>query len=196
MKRIFFRTLGSFLFVILAASIIVSCEKDSPSKSLQVFSLSIENINFDKYFSGIQKFEIEFWEACDQAYKSNSNMFLEVCNNNDFEQFKEITNLDADFFENFTNEVLDAQKKIETDYPGICDKYRESPCEECSQKALQRIGSYVSTNMGNSSAEVLTLDTRDCIFICSLGCMSTMELYIPCVLACTRLCSALSSLEK
>lgn len=123
-------------------------------------------------------------------------MFLEVCNNNDFEQFKEITNLDADFFENFTNEVLDAQKKIEADYPGICDKYRESPCEECSQKALQRIGSYVSTNMGNSSAEVLTLDTRDCIFICSLGCMSTMELYIPCVLACTRLCSALSSLEK
>lgn len=193
MKKITLSVLGLFVCIILLGSIIVSCEKESQTKIVQN---SIENIDFDRYFSKVENFEIEFWSACDNAYNSDSELFMAACNSNDFEKFKEITNLSSEFFESFTNEIMNAQAKIEKDYPGICDKYRESPCEECSQKALQRVGSYVNDNMGNSAEQVLKLGTRDCIFICSLGCMTTMELYIPCVLTCTRLCTLLSSIEN
>ena len=94
----------------------------------------------------------------------------------------------SDFFEEFERELLKAAQNIEKDYPGISELYKESPCEDCSQKALQRVGNVVGNYSGNSAIVIDKLDPRDCIFICSMACMSIWELYIPCVLACTEMC--------
>jgi len=109
------------------------------------------------------------------------------------ESFKRITNLDEQFFEDFTNEILRAQSAIEADYPGISDEYRESPCNECINNALERVGKVVTAYHGNTANEINYWDPKDCWFVCSLACMSTMELYIPCVLGCVELCTRISN---
>jgi len=80
------------------------------------------------------------------------------------------------------------QMDIEADHPGIIECLSESPCTSCSKEALTRIGHVVDTLQGNSATYTEKMGNSDCWFVCSLSCMATMELYVPCVLACVKIC--------
>lgn len=194
MKKTLYYTLSAIVLCLTLTVTIVACNKDENQKSnTESASYNLKEIDFGKYFQTVATMEHTFWEACDKAYKADAKNFEEICNSNDFEAFKIITGLDNSFFELFNAEVMEAQKNIEKDYPGICDQYRESPCETCKSQSLQKIGEIVVDCKGHSAINAAKLETNECIFICSMACMTTMELYIPCLLACTKVCKKITN---
>lgn len=174
-----------------SAMVVVSCNKkddikDEPKRT--ICNHDTGSIDFGSYFQEAERQADAFWTACDIAYQTNRDPFMAACQANDFEGFKKVTHLDDAFFEEFRDIILQAQARIERDYPGIMSKYMETPCSECSGKALQKVGNYVHTHHGHA-AEGDKLEPADCWFLCSLACMSTLELFIPCVLTCVKLCN-------
>ena len=166
---------------------IVSCSKDEENKSY-VSDRDTARIDFGSYFQDAERRADIFWRACDAAYQANSEQFMAACEANDFNRFKMITQLDDAFFEEFRDVIMQTQAKIERDYPGITSKYMETPCSECSGKVLQKVGRYVHAHNGQA-ALVDKLEPADCWFICSMACMSTLELFVPCVLTCVKMCN-------
>ncbi len=167
---------------------VVSCNKGSETISTENEVYKLENINFDEYFKEAKPFELAFWEACDKAYQTDPERFTEVCESNDFEQFKKITQLNTEYFDQFKEVLLEAQAHVEADYPGIIKQYQESPCNECATQSLQRIGKIVEETKGCCASKAESLTYKECIFICSMACMTTLELYVPCVIACVKIC--------
>lgn len=181
----------SFILVAFGVCIaIVSFNKDTEIEISQQDNAKLSTcpVDFSSYYKTSKEFSYTFWSACDRAYNSNRAAFLSACDNNDFETFKEITGLDSIFFDYFKTELITTMQNIEEDHPGISEQYNESPCEDCNQNALLKVGRVVSNYGGNSAVEIYKLEPRDCFFICSMACMSILEAYVPCVLACTELC--------
>lgn len=166
---------------------IVSCNKEEENKRY-VPDRDTARIDFGSYFQDAERRADLFWRACDRTYQTNRDQFMAVCEMNDFDGFKRITQLDNAFFEEFRDDIVQAQARIERDYPGITSKYMETSCSECSGKVLQKVGRYVQTHNGQS-ALVDKLEPADCWFICSMACMSTLELFVPCVLTCVKMCN-------
>ncbi len=198
MKKKAFYTIGLVLVFCGICVAIVSCNKEKYHHDIQpeISKDYSSRIDFNTYYATSKELAVDFWAACDRAYGLDREMFLNICDNEDFEGFKEITGLDSAFFEGFKEELLNVLQNLEEDYPGICEQYYESPCEDCSRRALQRVGQVVHNYNGNSAVAIDRLDPRDCLFICSMACMSLAEAYIPCVLACTELCIRLNSLHS
>ena len=191
MKKIIFGVTGTLLLAAGISIIVASCNKEDIEKtnSEQLSAASpASSVDFGSYYQEAEKLSVEFWEACDAAYQKHQQEFLSACQRNDFAEFQRITNLDAAYFEHFKDVLLKAQQDIETDHPGITLQYRESPCSDCIVNALPRVGNVVDSLQGQSAVVMDKLNKRDCWFICSLSCMATMELYVPCVLACVKIC--------
>jgi len=191
MKKIILSVTGTLLLMAVISLTMVSCNKEEIEKNnseLNSPTSSITEVDFSSYYEAAETLAQQFWTACDMAYQKTPEAFVQACKNNDFKTFQQLTNLDSDYFEQFKAVLLQAQTEIEADYPGISMRYQESPCTECVENALPRIGHFVDTLQGNSAANVEKLNNRDCWFVCSLSCMATMELYIPCVLSCVKIC--------
>lgn len=166
---------------------IVSCNKEDENKRY-VADRDSARIDFGSYFQDAERRADIFWRACDRAYQTNPDQFMTACEMNDFDGFKRITQLDDAFFEELRDDIVQAQARIERDHPGITSKYMETSCSECSGKVLQKVGRYVQTHNGQA-ALVDKLEPADCWFICSMACMSTLELFVPCVLTCVKMCN-------
>jgi len=190
MKKIIFCVAGTLLFAAGISILVASCNKEDIEKTNpeQFSAAQSETIDFSTYYREAEALSSEFWEACDAAYQKHPQEFLAACQRNDFAEFQRITNLDPSYFEHFKAVLLKAQRKIEADHPGIAVQYLESPCSECANTALPRVGAVVDTLQGHSAEVMEKLETADCWFVCSLSCMATMELYVPCVLACVKIC--------
>lgn len=191
MKKIILGVTGTLLLAAGISIMVASCNKEDinktnpeqPSASPSVFS-----VDFGAYYQEADILAAEFWGACDAAYQKHPKEFMAACQRNDFAEFQRLTNLDADYFKHFKDVLLKAQQDIEADHPGITLQYSESPCSECATSALPRVGAVVDTLQGNSAVVMDKLDNSECWFVCSLSCMATMELYVPCVLACVKIC--------
>lgn len=179
MKKILLSATGTLLLIAVISFMVASCDKEKTEKT---------NVEFASYYQEVEQLSAEFWSACDAAYQKHQQEFLAACQRNDFAEFQRLTNLEADYFEHFKEVLLKAQQEIESDHPGISLQYSESPCSECAVNALPRIGNVVDTLQGHSATATEKLNNSDCWFVCSLSCMATMELYVPCVLACVKLC--------
>ena len=179
MKKILLSATGTLLLIAVISFMVASCDKEKTEKA---------NVEFASYYQEVEQLSAKFWSACDAAYQKHPQEFMATCQSNNFSEFQRLTNLDADFFEHFKEVLLKAQEKIESDHPGITAQYRESPCSECAATALPRVGAVVDTLQGHSATATEKLNNSDCWFVCSLSCMATMELYVPCVLACVKLC--------
>ena len=106
-KQILYTTVSIFIICSICIAVI-SCHKENDTiadESLSIKQLSLQ-IDFNSYYKTSKELSNVFWSACDNAYKSNREAFLNSCNNNDFENFKITTGLDSDFFDNFTEELL------------------------------------------------------------------------------------------
>lgn len=178
---------GLALFALAITITIISCNKEEEIKRYEPGRDSAR-IDFGTYFQDAERRADVFWGACDVAYQTNREQFMAACEANDFNRFKMITQLDDTFFEAFRDVIVQTQARIERDYPGVTTKYMETPCSECSGKALQKVGRYVRAHNGQA-ALADKLEPADCWFICSMACMSTLELYIPCVLTCVKMCN-------
>lgn len=185
MKNKILILLGLALFVF--AITMVSCNKEEENKRY-VPDHDSARIDFGSYFQDAERRADIFWRACDRAYQTNPDQFMTACEMNDFDGFKRITQLDDAFFEELKDDIVQAQARIERDHPGITSKYMETSCSECSGKVLQKVGRYVQTHNGQA-ALVDKLEPADCWFICSMACMSTLELFVPCVLTCVKMCN-------
>lgn len=191
MKRIIISATSIILLATAITVMVVSCDKETISKTTdnqEYAGPPISSIDFSPYYQEVEKLSMRFWTACDDAYNKHPQEFMQICEENDFEAFQRLTCLNQDFFEHFTAALLQARTKVEADYPGISLQYGESPCAECAEKALTRVGHVVDTLQGNSAQNLDKMENRDCWFVCSLSCMATMELYVPCVLACVKIC--------
>lgn len=191
MKKIILSVTGILLLTAVLSLTIISCNKEEIEKNnteLNTPTSSFSEVDFHPYYEAAEKLARQFWAACDQAYQQNPEAFMQACKEKNFAAFQQVTQLDPGFFEHFQSVLLQAQLDIESDHPGISQQYRESPCSECAESALPRIGHLVDSLEGQSAVGMEKLETRDCWFVCSLSCMATMELYVPCVLACVKIC--------
>ena len=190
-KRILLSIAGIACLAVATAIIVISCSKDDVKNGTTATfpeEMAGDSVDFSPYYQDVEQLAAVFWRACDQAYNADHTHFLAVCESGDFQEFQRVTQLDADFFENFRQLLLNAQAQLEADHPGITARYAESPCTECSQDALSRIGKVESRHAGAVAERKAWFARRDCWFLCSLACMSTLELYVPCVLGCVELC--------
>ena len=191
MKKIIFGVTGTLLLAAGISIMVASCNKEEIEKTNpeQLSSAPpTSSVNFGAYYQEAEAMAAKFWSACDAAYQEHPKEFLAACERNDFEEFQKLTQLNPDYFEHFRAVLLKAQCEIEVDHPGITAQYRESPCSECAGTALPRVGNVVDSLQGHSALDMSKLDNSDCWFVCSLSCMATMELYVPCVLACVKIC--------
>jgi hypothetical protein len=190
-KRILLSIAGIACLALATAVIVISCNKEDVKKDVAApfpDEFAGDTVDFSIYYQEVEQLAIKFWAACDQAYNADRTQFLAVCESGDFQEFQRVTQLDADFFGHLKQLLLDAQARVEADHPGITARYAESPCTECSQDALMRIAKAEDRHAGAVSAQKAWFARRDCWFLCSLACMSTLELYAPCVLGCVELC--------
>ncbi len=192
MKKILLSATGIILFSATVVALIVSCNKEESivkdPNNHEYSSIALSSIDFSAYYQEAEAMSAKFWAACDIAYQNHPKEFMKACKENDFEAFQRITCIGPTFFEQFRNTLLKAQMDIEADHPGIIECLSESPCTSCSKEALTRIGHVVDTLQGNSATYTEKMGNSDCWFVCSLSCMATMELYVPCVLACVKIC--------
>lgn len=191
MKKIILGVTGTLLLAAGISIMVASCNKEDIEKTNpeQLSATpAISSVDFSTYYQEAEVLATEFWSACDKAYQKHQQEFLSACQDNDFEEFQRLTNLDSDYFEHFKDVLLKAQAEIEAEHPGITAQYRESPCSECAASALPRVGVLVDTLQGHSADAAEKLNNSDCWFVCSLSCIASMELYAPCVLACVRVC--------
>lgn len=192
MKNRILSIAGVLALAILFTVAIVGCTKEdikntqNPTSEINS-NIVNDTIDFEAYYHEVERMADQFWAACGTAYQVNPGLFMEACSSNNFEAFKQQTGLDQAFFERFSNALVTAQQNIERDHPGAVERYSESPCSECADMALQRIGKVTKQRQENPAYKG-NFYRRDCWFVCSLGCMATLELYVPCVLGCVELC--------
>lgn len=191
MKKIILSVTGTLLITAVLSLMFVSCNKDNienTNPNQETLTPTASDVNFTPYYQEAESLSLQFWSACDAAYHKYPDAFLKACQDNDLATFQRLTNLNQEYFDHFKAVLLQAKADIESDHPGLCRQYDESPCSECTDLALPRIGQVVDSLQGNSAVCMEKLNNSDCWFVCSLSCMATMELYVPCVLACVKIC--------
>lgn len=191
MKEKLFSTVKTVLFLCLTGLLIASCDREEAQTQSQVNNeegTDLSTIDFSNYFQQSECLLQNFWKACDKAYNTDSEAFLTACTTNNLSAFLEATGLTQLQLDEFKEIITKEREALEKDYPGISEEYYESSCQDCQQDALSRIGNIEQTHNGQVSASTPKANAKMCIFICSMACMTTLELYLPCLAACSTTC--------
>lgn len=192
MKKRFINALTILTMCSSMAICISACDKDEVRSHSEATNneedTDLSTIDLSNYFQQSEQLLHEFWAACDKAFNTDAEAFLYACSNNDLNGFLEATGMTLAQLNHFQEVITQERAALEVDYPGICEKYKESSCHDCQQDALPRVGRIVMEYQGQVSTCTPKASAKMCIFICSMACMTTMELFLPCLAACASTC--------
>ncbi len=112
---------------------------------------------------------IAYYDACDNAYRANSSVFLDACNSEDVVAFFNTTGISEELLDTYKTSALQKLEEFMNDNPN--HSFDDTLCASCSTNTLSRIGEFVSQSSGNSatiiSAIVTSFDCQqliDCIY--------------------------------
>ncbi|MBR4135184.1 MAG: hypothetical protein IKU03_02080 [Bacteroidales bacterium] len=182
----------SALAAVLMMTAFVSCNKDQDKQETMekptVDALQWESKpDFDAYFQKTTVLLQQFWLACDEAYYRDSVAFMRACQTESLSDLMGLIRIDEQQFRHFREVAMSELEQIEADYPGIRKTFYESPCQDCTEHALSHLGEVVAQSHGSlSKGDGSNLSM--CVFVCSMACMTTMELYLPCLASCVSIC--------
>lgn len=193
MKRKKLNMTKAILCMCILSFMLCSCNKEKEKEENAIASErtnghQLSTLELSSYFQESEKILHEFWVVCDRAYTNNREVFLQACCTNDLSAFLSSTGITAEQLEKYKATITAEREQLEHDYPGICDQYRESPCHDCQQTALNKIGNLVASYEGTYAQHASKASPKMCIFVCSMACMTTLEFYIPCLAACSTTC--------
>lgn len=195
MKKIFFIALFVGSIFTLGAC---DNEESNDTPKLNQITLKINDneikqcLSSPDYIEAINTLD-DFYIRCINSFDENPDIFLSVCENNDYDSFYSLlgySNIDV-VAENFSNNILNLQKTFT-----IFSNAENYNCG-CVSSGLMSIYNLVSSGgivIGNNNHVVVGIDDPEglvrCVALCSSTCLP-MFFYSPAYIACVAACSAM-----
>ncbi len=187
------KTVLSAVAAILVAgtAFFASCEKDV-TKNNEIKSEEVDFVNkstqadYSDYFSYSLSFLDDFYSRCNKAYKTDSNLVIEICNSGDYDKFFNTIGMSQ-------SEVLMVANAIKEEVDYFLEKNPElqntSSCTSCISESLPRLGGI----LGETNGDMIVDEYRPECLLCFAECLPTFgnpAIYLICVAACNWMCNA------
>ena len=151
----------------IGATVFVGCSKEDSSRTNEntFIPLPKSATASDQFANAI----IAYYNACDNAYLTNSSAFLDACNNENVATFLNVTGISDELLDTYKTSALQKLEEFMNDHPN--HSFDNTICASCSTNALSQIGEFVSQSSGNSATIISAIVTSfncqqliDCIY--------------------------------
>lgn len=126
----------------------VACNKDSDMN--QIVNPSYVSAKGGSTLNQLRNVMVAYYAACDSAYQADSATFLSVCANNDTINFLKVTGISSELISAYQSFALTENEDYIRDHPGFIKEV--SPCSDCQEYALLRLGNLASVTNGHLTA--------------------------------------------
>lgn len=165
---------------------IVACNKDSDMN--QIVNPSYVSAKGGSTLNQLRNVMVAYYAACDSAYQADSATFLSVCANNDTINFLKVTGISSELISAYQSFALTENEDYIRDHPGFIKEV--SPCSDCQEYALLRLGNLASVTNGHltalipeSSVDINRDQLNRIIYACRC---SAPNIMVACISACMR----------